>query len=369
MVPSVPDECDITVFLLVYCLFLLLYLFLIVLLLWVLQDYNSDWVFGLQTSDGSQQLTIKNNESSQQSVIECDLSNDSTYSRVNDNSSSDNSNMYTYISLPNDSPLVNFNHHETTVVKKVDFDGWNNKNVPEPKKVVSKIVTKPVITKIERSPPVKKTFVCPVCNKIFASKSNLERHGVVHSDVKPFQCVECKKMFSRRVHLERHKFLHMDQKPFNCEICKKGFTQKTHMLKHQYVHTGVKPFPCNLCEKTFARKESLNRHKLVIHGVKVIPTDSRRTKFNKSTTPVVNENNIVKKEIPGDADSTEIINNVSIESIIKIEKQDEEKQLKKDVEKKNDTEIKCTAIVIKEEEIDIDEGTNNIEKIKVESSE
>ncbi|XP_075214558.1 uncharacterized protein LOC142320541 [Lycorma delicatula] len=241
-------------------------------------DYNSDWVFGLQSSEGNvvshvnhvnQQITVnvKNTESSQQSV-ECDLSNDSTYSRLNDNSSSDNS-MYTYYSLPNDSSLVNFSPHETTL-KRVDFKDWN-KVVPEPKKVV---------TKAEKSPPVKKTFACQICNKVFASKSNLERHGVVHSDVKPFQCVECKRMFSRRVHLERHKFLHMDQKPFNCEVCKKGFTQKTHLEKHQYVHTGVKPFECLICKKSFARKESLNRHKGIHANEK---KDAATVVDNKST--------------------------------------------------------------------------------------
>ncbi|RZF34769.1 hypothetical protein LSTR_LSTR007821 [Laodelphax striatellus] len=204
-------------------------------------EFNSDWVFGLQNSDSNLQPIIRNSDIGQSLSLEnssdacligaAELSNDSLYSKL-DNSSSDNSN-YTFFPQPNESSLVNFNPEE-------EVDDWN-KSVPEQIKL-------------------KKTFICPKCNKVFASRSNLERHSTVHSDVKPFQCVECKKMFSRRVHLERHKFMHMDQKPFTCDICSKGFTQKGHLEKHKIVHSGLKPFQCANCQKMFARKESLKRH-------------------------------------------------------------------------------------------------------------
>ncbi|XP_022201465.2 zinc finger protein 33A [Nilaparvata lugens] len=204
-------------------------------------EFNSDWVFGLQNSESNLQPITRTSDTAQLSLENSsdacligpgELSNDSLYSKL-DNSSSDNSN-YTFFPLPNESALVNFNAEED----------WN-KSVPEQIKLV---------------PAAKKTFICPKCNKVFASRSNLERHSAVHSDVKPFQCVECKKMFARRVHLERHKLLHTDHKPFVCDICKKGFTQKGHLEKHKIVHSGVKPFECANCRKMFARKESLKRH-------------------------------------------------------------------------------------------------------------
>lgn len=318
-------------------------------------------MFGLQTSESNlnQQVTsvVKNNETSQQSLIECDLSNDSTYSRLNDNSSSDNSSMYTYFSLPNDSSLVSFSHQEAAV-KIVDFNDWSNKHVPEPQK---KVVTK-AATKVERSPPVKKTFICPVCNKLFASKSNLERHGVVHCDVKPFQCVECKRMFSRKVHLERHKFLHMEHKPFNCEICKKGFTQKTHLAKHQYIHTGVKPFPCTACEKTFARKESLNRHKLTHTNEK--KDIIRKKDSNLDKTALIRNN--IKKEVIESADIGRSIDNC-IKNVVSaiddgrniLSKYEEVKDDEEDYDKPNASDESVTKQEA-EKKIDIKDNTNDV---------
>ena len=57
---------------------------------------------------------------------------------------------------------------------------------------------------------VGKTFCCNACGKCYRFKSELERHYLVHSKVKPFQCMVCGKEFSLKGNLKAHitKFEH-----------------------------------------------------------------------------------------------------------------------------------------------------------------
>lgn len=62
---------------------------------------------------------------------------------------------------------------------------------------------------ISSSPGVKLTtqtqHKCEVCAKFYTSKASLQRHVMIHADVRPFQCETCGARFNRAHILESHK--------------------------------------------------------------------------------------------------------------------------------------------------------------------
>ncbi|KAH9494480.1 hypothetical protein Btru_020111 [Bulinus truncatus] len=152
-------------------------------------------------------------------------------------------------------------------------------------------------------------FPCPMCGRIYATKSYLERHKKFHSDLKPHVCEVCDKRFSEGFRLKRHMKIHSGTKPFTCEGCKKGFSdsvglkrhkmslackqlkshfqlspqpeteyscqicdkvfQKNYLLvRHMNVHSQERPFSCEVCGKSYKDTSSLKRHQLVHGGIK-----------------------------------------------------------------------------------------------------
>ena len=47
--------------------------------------------------------------------------------------------------------------------------------------------------------------ICKICNKPYSTKSNLNKHMLIHSDKKLFQCDICQKYFRLKHHLVGHK--------------------------------------------------------------------------------------------------------------------------------------------------------------------
>ena len=119
---------------------------------------------------------------------------------------------------------------------------------------------------------VKKSFVCPTCNRGFKEKRALARHVLsVHEKKKPYLCSLCEKTFSLKPHLKQHiEAVHEKKKPHVCPICDHGFSLKKDLKRHiETVHEGKRDFKCSLCEATFSTRDSMNKHTKVIHEKKL----------------------------------------------------------------------------------------------------
>ncbi|XP_072284431.1 zinc finger protein 770 [Pyxicephalus adspersus] len=127
------------------------------------------------------------------------------------------------------------------------------------------------------------TQQCSLCNKVFPSRSKLERHIMIHTGQKPFACVLCGKAFRQKAHLKIHELTHTQEKPFQCTWCFKAFKTAEQLLKHEEAHKSVPavhidqpsqvkeetdevfsvyviPFQCSACDQCFDSQEILDSH-------------------------------------------------------------------------------------------------------------
>ena len=111
---------------------------------------------------------------------------------------------------------------------------------------------------------------CSICSKLVSSRSlkaHLEYHKKKDDAVNNsccggnLACQVCQKTFTTVVSLQRHKLIHDNLKPHICSICKKRFRQKGSLDSHFRVHTGVR-WRCEAedCGKLFITKSLLNQH-------------------------------------------------------------------------------------------------------------
>ena len=101
-------------------------------------------------------------------------------------------------------------------------------------------------------------FKCDVCDSIFKTKQNLERHvASVHEGRKPFKCDFCNANFAHKHQLKRHvASVHENKKPFKCDSCDASFARKDKLNGHiASVHEKTKPFKCDFCDTSFAQKD------------------------------------------------------------------------------------------------------------------
>ncbi|XP_010898806.1 zinc finger protein 436-like isoform X2 [Esox lucius] len=109
---------------------------------------------------------------------------------------------------------------------------------------------------------------CRVCRKTFNSNEHLSQHMRIHTWERPFSCKDCGKCFHSKGLLNVHIQTHKGEKRFGCGYCAKRFYQKGNLTQHLRTHTGEKPFSCGECGNKFNRRTHLNRHILTHTGEK-----------------------------------------------------------------------------------------------------
>ncbi|XP_041971199.1 zinc finger protein OZF-like [Aricia agestis] len=101
-------------------------------------------------------------------------------------------------------------------------------------------------------------FVCPICQKTFTLKGNLQRHLTNHKREK-FECNVCFRPFYKKEHLEKHMIKHLNIK-HACETCGKEFRSLSSLEQHKRTHLGIKPFQCDKCDRQYTVKTNLIKH-------------------------------------------------------------------------------------------------------------
>lgn len=111
----------------------------------------------------------------------------------------------------------------------------------------------------------RRDFVCLVCNKQFALKTQLEVHERVHTGERPFACSECGATFKAQSQVIVHKKTHTDERPFECEVCGKRLRLGYNLKLHMRTHTGEKPYACRVCGRAFSQSGDCKKHMRVHH--------------------------------------------------------------------------------------------------------
>ena len=118
-------------------------------------------------------------------------------------------------------------------------------------------------------------FECswPECGQKFKRRHHLKQHILTkHSDpeAKRFVCHECDYRFASRRDLERHLVVHSDARPFICDVdgCHKGFKTESILKSHKKSHSSDRIFKCSVegCDKRFKWNRHLKQHIINKHG-------------------------------------------------------------------------------------------------------
>ena len=111
--------------------------------------------------------------------------------------------------------------------------------------------------------------ICPICGKMCASNGNLQKHILVHSDVRPYSCDICHRAFGAKRTLESHMLVHSDVRPTAvCDICGKSFKSLKYVKKHKLMkHSDANnQEECKICGKVVS-KFSMVQHVTIMHKV------------------------------------------------------------------------------------------------------
>lgn len=151
--------------------------------------------------------------------------------------------------------------------KKVETKTYNDKYRPKFHRICDycgkRILYKcALVTHLQRhtNPP---THKCKACRKSFHTSSDLDRHALIHKDLKSirntYPCPSCSKVFKRRDQLRQHSETHQTREKVECKICHK-LMQKRNLSQHLKEHQNLREHLCPYCNKGFNRGYAKKRH-------------------------------------------------------------------------------------------------------------
>ena len=131
-----------------------------------------------------------------------------------------------------------------------------------------------------------KAFFCQYVGCKFRSTklSNVEKHSVIHSDVKTFQCHQCGRKFAQANGLRSHVRSCLEQRSYLCDICGAKFNHLQSMKNHRRLHTGEKPHQCHDCGAKFTDHRNYKRHRRIHENIFPYPCTICNKKFRHSNS-------------------------------------------------------------------------------------
>ena len=114
---------------------------------------------------------------------------------------------------------------------------------------------------IIKRPKRVRNFKCKICNNVFNSMKEWNRHDEENHPLLP--CLDCGKMFCNPTSLYRHRYMHTKTTPiFPCTKCDRVFPFISPLESHTFTHRKVKHFPCTApgCQKVFKTEWNRRAH-------------------------------------------------------------------------------------------------------------
>jgi uncharacterized Zn-finger protein len=133
-------------------------------------------------------------------------------------------------------------------------------------------------------------FICPFdnCGKIFKAQFLMNRHLVVHSQVKTHECRFCRKAFTLPQYLREHEYIHTKELPYACGVsdCTRRFRQAGKLSLHRQTHPEY---------KTKEYDYTLNKQKRTKKQTK-LTGGSKKIENNRRLVSSINSNNLGSNE-------------------------------------------------------------------------
>ncbi|KAK0173264.1 hypothetical protein PV328_006488 [Microctonus aethiopoides] len=127
--------------------------------------------------------------------------------------------------------------------------------------------------------PESKPLPCIYCGRRFLDKPSLQKHEESHLAgelQRTHNCEICHKSFMTAADLSLHKKNHDPDKKFDCEVCGREFNRLNNLQRHMLVHQQVREkapqqgqnqeiLSCDVCGITYKFMSSLTRHMVTSH--------------------------------------------------------------------------------------------------------
>ena len=112
-------------------------------------------------------------------------------------------------------------------------------------------------------------YICGWVSKNCKRRPSLIKHmSSKHSTEKPFKCGRCSLTFKSKTNLQRHEIMHASVRRFLCQYCAESFQQKASLMCHMCKHHADKlhsdpnsrQVSCRFCSEKFYRYSEVQSH-------------------------------------------------------------------------------------------------------------